>query len=151
MGSGLPQRWQLRSPGGLATPHAGLVQRLGGPSGSAGPASDWSMKPQSMHAMAPSFNTEPHEGHLFDEGVPVSTDICAVTPGVGAAARAPLTAGISAVLSFGMLAVDAAAPAAGTVNGLLHEGHFTVLPTALSGTCIDFEQLGQRMICGMGS
>ena len=36
MGSGLPQRWQLRSPGGLATPHAGLAQRLGGPSGSAG-------------------------------------------------------------------------------------------------------------------
>ena len=30
MGRGVPQRTQLRSPGGLATPHAGLVQRLGG-------------------------------------------------------------------------------------------------------------------------
>src|SRR5436190_16818024 len=106
------------------------------------------MKPQSMQAMAPSFKTEPQEGHLFDDGVPVSTDICAVTPGVCTPARAPLAAGISAVLSLGMLAVDAA-PAAGTVNGLVHEGHFTVLPTALSGTCIDFEQCGQRIICGM--
>lgn len=28
--------------------------------------------------------------------------------------------------------------AAGTPNGLLHEGQRTVLPAALSGTCIDF-------------
>src|SRR5277367_6396588 len=75
MGSGLPQRWQLRSPGGLATPQAGLAQRLGGPSGSVGPVSAWSMKPQSMQATAPSLRVEPHAGHF-----------------VGAAALAPLGA-----------------------------------------------------------
>src|SRR5580765_7472111 len=102
MGSGLPQRWQLRSPGGLATPHAGLAHRLGGPSGSAGPVSVESMKPQSMHATAPSLSVEPHAGHL-----------------VGAAGFMPLPE--SPRLSDGVDAgcSDGAGAAAGTWNGCL--------------------------------
>ena len=43
VGSGVLQRWQLRSPGGLATPQAGLGQMFGaGPSASAAAAvSGW--------------------------------------------------------------------------------------------------------------
>src|ERR1019366_1571430 len=100
MGSGLPQRWQLRSPGGLATPQAGLAQRLGGPSGSAGPVSAGSMNPQSMQATAPSLRVEPHAGHL-----------------VGAAGFTPSPSEIDGVLGAGC--------AAGTLNGCLQVGHCT--------------------------
>src|ERR1700722_20331746 len=124
IGSGLPQRWQLRSPGGLATPQAGLAQRLGGPSGSAGPVSACSSKPQSMQATAPSLSVEPQAGHL-----------------VGAAGLAPLGASPSENEGLeGPLVVAGAAAAtgcaAGTMNGCLHVGHCTRLPAALSGTCI---------------
>src|ERR1022692_4169449 len=144
MGSGLPQRWQLRSPGGLATPHAGLAQRLGGPSGSAGPVSDCSMKPQSMQATAPSLRVEPHAGHL-----------------VGAADLAPLTTSPSEIEDIDPPMVAGAAPlivagavaaGAGTRNGCLQVGHCTRLPAALSGTCICLPQaaFGHLMMAGIG-
>src|SRR5438876_5208012 len=78
--SGVPQRWQLRSPGGLATPQLGLLHRLGGPSGSVGAPSAWIKKPQSMQAMAPSSSFEPQAGQT--EGVAAWTAL--------AAERAPL-------------------------------------------------------------
>src|SRR5437660_3366995 len=64
-GSGVLQRTQLRSPGGLATPQAGLVHMLGGVSGSAVLLSPWSRKPQSMQAMAPSRSLEPQDGQTL--------------------------------------------------------------------------------------
>ena len=71
VGRGLPQRWQLRSPGGLATPQAGLVQRLGGPSGSETEPSPCSRKPQSMQAIAPAKRTEPHDGQFWPDAGPL--------------------------------------------------------------------------------
>jgi hypothetical protein len=35
------------------------------------------------------------------------------------------------------------------MNGFLHDGQRTFFPPALSGTCIDLVQWGQRIICGM--
>src|SRR5436309_1439561 len=67
-GSGVLQRTQLRSPGGLATPQAGLVHMLGGVSGSAVLLSPWSRKPQSMQEMAPSRSLEPQEGQTVALG-----------------------------------------------------------------------------------
>src|SRR5437773_1125802 len=61
---GVPQRWQLRSPGGLATPQLGLEHRFGGPSGSVGAPSAWIRKPQSMQAMAPSSSFDPLAGRV---------------------------------------------------------------------------------------
>src|SRR5262245_44720759 len=136
MGSGLPQRWQLRSPGGLATPHAGLAHKLGGPSASAGPEAVCRRKPQSMQETEASSSGELHWGHLVGVG--------------GAAARLPLlgsgagagrggTAANSPVGTAANAPVDAAAPAlgggaggAGTMNGFLHDGHDTRLPATLS-------------------
>src|ERR1700722_9195573 len=114
MGSGLPQRWQLRSPGGLATPHAGLAQRLGGPSGSAAAPSACNMKPQSMHATAPSSMVEPHEGHLVGAAA------------LGGAATPPLVMPL-AVDGDGLAA---AGVSAGTAKACLHDGHCTCLPAA---------------------
>src|SRR5271170_7311661 len=65
VGSGVLQRTQLRSPGGLATPHAGFVQMFGASSDSWAP-SCWSKKPQSMHAMAPGNSALPQAGHALD-------------------------------------------------------------------------------------
>src|SRR5258707_1913355 len=93
MGSGLPQRWQLRSPGGLATPQAALAQRLGGPSGSAAAPSPCSMKPQSMQATAPSSSVEPHEGHLVGAAALLGADtLGAATPPLAVLAADALTA-----------------------------------------------------------
>src|SRR5579862_5032247 len=67
VGRTLPQRAQLRSPGALATPQAGLVQMTGAsapPPASAG--SCWSMKPQSMQEMAPGNRSLPQAGHLVE-------------------------------------------------------------------------------------
>src|SRR5438128_6295946 len=112
MGSGLPQRWQLRSPGGLATPHAGLAHRFGGPSGSTGPASVCNRKPQSMQETAPSSRGDPHEGHLVGGGAVV---VPARLPLVGAGAAAGRGG------AAGKAPVDAAPAlgggAAGTMNG----------------------------------
>src|SRR5580692_158931 len=128
MGKGLPQRWQLRSPGGLATPQAGLAQRLGGPSGSAAAPSPCTMKPQSMHATAPSRSVEPHEGHLVGvAGLLGAATGPFATAGAGLGAAGAAVAGIAA----------AGAPAAckaGTANACLHDGHWTCLPAAWSGT-----------------
>src|SRR5947208_3507155 len=118
MGRGLPQRWQLRSPGGLATAQAGLAHRLGGPSGSAAAPSAWIMKPQSMHATAPSSSADPHAGQLVGVvgGAPL------VGPGVGGAGGGGAGAALGCTL--------------GTPNGFLHDGHPTCFPAAWSGTCI---------------
>src|SRR5260370_572388 len=116
MGRGLPQRWQLRSPGGLATPQAGLAQRLGGPSGSAAPPSPCSMKPQSMQATAPSSSVEPHEGHL----VGVAALLAADTP--------PLAVTAGGALGAAVGAGAAAAGDVGTRNACLHDGHCTCFP-----------------------
>src|SRR5262245_50648526 len=118
MGSGLPQRTQLRSPGKLATPHAGLAQRFGGPSGSAGPMSACNMKPQSMQATAPSLSSEPHAGHFFG--------VADLGGGVTSPSEIEEELGGFAVAATG----------AGTMNGCLQVGHCTRLPAALSGNCI---------------
>src|SRR5581483_3174999 len=137
MGRGEPQRAQLRSPGGLATPQAGLVHRLGGPSGSCGPVSAWSMKPQSMQAMAPSSRVEPQEGHLV--GV-------AGAAGAAGLAPLPLAGGGAGFAATAAGTAAAAGAAAGTMNACLHDGQRTALPAALSGTCIDLVQWGQRIM-----
>src|SRR5262245_29219878 len=123
MGSACPQRWQLRSPGGLATPQAGLAHRFGGPSGSAGPVSACSMKPQSMQATAPSLSLEPHAGQLAGVWIVL--------------APAPLLVSTDGELGDPAGRGGAAgAPPAGTWKGCLHDGHCTRLPAALSGNCI---------------
>src|SRR5262249_11433065 len=76
MGNGVEQRTQFFSPGGLATPQAGVGQRLGGPS-SWRVVSDWIRKPQSMQATAPGLRSEPHAGHF------VGAPFCAVGAGAG--------------------------------------------------------------------
>src|SRR5437870_5518569 len=89
-----------------------------------------------MQAMAPSSNLEPHDGHVVGNG-----------EGAGAATAplAPLPeteAGVAA--GFG-----AGTAAAGIKNGCLHDGQRTFLPPALSGTCIDLVQWGQRITNGI--
>src|ERR1051326_4257368 len=79
VGSGLPQRWQVRSPGGLATPQASLMQRLGGPSATA-PISPVIRKPQSMQAMAPSSSGDLQAGQTF-----LAPGAVAVVPAVAVA------------------------------------------------------------------
>src|SRR4051794_16239650 len=135
-GRGVLQRTQLRSPGGLATPHAGLVHMLGGVSGSAVLLSPWSRKPQSMQAMAPSSSLAPHEGHVVAPG-----------PGAGGMGGKLIEPKLDGWLGGGLLALLLAAPTgcnegrftgealaappdwkAGTMNGLLHEGQRTVRP-----------------------
>src|SRR4051794_23287949 len=62
-GKGVLQRWQVVSPGGLATPHAGLTHRFGAPSVSWTAVSLCRRKPQSMHEMAPGNSGDLHAGH----------------------------------------------------------------------------------------
>src|SRR5262245_51883735 len=156
-GSGVLQRTQLRSPGGLATPHAGLLHMLGGVSGSVVLLSPWSKKPQSMQAMAPSRSLVPQDGQMV--GVAPATGIAPEELGGGGGTGGRLIAGVLGGLGGPPLlagtvggagaapgrpgTVLAAAPTgcccmAGTVNGLLHAGQRTVLPAAPSGTCIGF-------------
>src|SRR6516164_3670021 len=130
VGRGVPQRWQFFSPGGLATPQAGLVHRLGGPSGSAAAPSGWSKKPQSMQAMAPGKSTAWQAGHS-----------CAGPAPAGAAPGAGMVNGISSEPlparggTFGGAAGATAATAgwraaAGTWKAFLHDGQRTTLPAA---------------------
>ena len=102
---------------------------MGGASGAAD--SDCSRKPQSMQEMAPSRSLAPHAGQL--EGVP---------PAAAAGDFWPLP---RSGVDGGRLGEAVGADAAGTWKGLVHDGHFTVLPATLSGTCIDFVQCGQRI------
>src|SRR4051794_18639558 len=155
-GRGVLQRTQFRSPGGLATPHAGLLHMLGGVSGSAVLLSPWSKKPQSMQAMAPSRSLAPHCGQAVAPADGCGTGPPRVTePMVLAGGLAPLPAGtVGGAAPAGLPpAVLAPAPtgcrAAGTVNGLLQAGQRTFRPAALSGSCIGFWQCGQRITCGM--
>src|SRR5206468_5280494 len=83
---------------------------------------------------------EPHEGHGWPEA-----------PGKGIVGK--LIDGRDAPL--GPLepaptpaATGSGAPA-GTPNGFWQTGQRTVLPAALSGTCIERWQCGQRITCGM--
>src|SRR5438552_16191299 len=151
MGKAEPQRWQLRSPGGLATPQAGLVHRLGGPSGSAPGGSAWSRKPQSMQAMAPSSSLEPQEGQTVGSG----NGAGGMATGIGGLAPLPMggtatTAGLATGAAGAATGTAArAATAGGTMNGCLHDGQRTFFLPALSGTCIDLVQWGQRIICGI--
>src|SRR5437588_1398121 len=89
-GNGVLQRTQLRSPGGLATPHAGLVHMLGGVSGSAVLLSPWSRKPQSMQAMAPSSSLEPQDGHTVAPGPEGGMDGKLIEPMLGGCLAPPL-------------------------------------------------------------
>jgi len=64
MGSGWPQRAQLRSFGELATPQSGFAQIKGGASSSWLASPVVKRKPQSMHDTAPSLRGDWHAGHL---------------------------------------------------------------------------------------
>src|SRR5437016_3224576 len=112
MGRALPQRPQLRSPGGLATPQAGFTRRFGGPSGSA--ASLCKRYPQSMQATAPSRRDEPQAGHLVGGAVIAGED------GGGAVVpRAPSpSSGPESGRTPGVAAAAAVDASAGTPNGL---------------------------------
>src|SRR5438132_1397817 len=89
-----------------------------------------------MQAMAPGRSIEPHEGHG-----------CPDEPGAGIVGKVidardpPLTAP----------AATGSAVAAGTPKGFWQTGQRTVFPAALSGTCIERWQCGQRITCGMES
>src|SRR5262245_35758957 len=138
-GSGVLQRTQLRSPGGLATPQAGLVHMLGGVSGSAVLLSPWSRKPQSMQAMAPSRSLALPCGHTAAEGCgagpPLRLTEAMLPLGVGGAGALapPLVAGTvggAAAARPGAVLAPAVAGCreAGTVKGLLHLGQRTLRP-----------------------
>jgi len=101
-----------------------------------------------MQAMAPSNSLVPHEGQTVGKGG-AATGLAAgdagglaplPTGGAEAAWAAPGTATGGGTAARG-------AAGAGTMNGCLHDGQR--IPPALSGTCIDFVQCGQRIICGM--
>src|SRR5947209_943786 len=143
VGRGVLQRTQLRSPGGLATPHAGLVQMFGASSVS-WPVSDCNRKPQSMHAMAPGSSVLPHAGQVV--GVP---------PAAFAAASAEVidgrvidgTDGVDGGRDGADVEDEAAAPTvcsagAGAVNGFLQLGQRNCLPAEPSGSCIGVLQCG---------
>jgi len=88
--------------------------------------------------MAPASNMEPHDGQAWPD---IWLDGAA--PGGG-------TGGKLIELLDGDVAVTAAASfAPGTANGFWHTGQRTVLPAALSGTCIAFWQCGQRITWGI--
>src|SRR5436190_10290 len=89
MGSGVVQRTQFFSPGGLATPQAGLGQRIGGASDSWAVSPAWIRKPQSMQATAPGSRSEPQAGHL----VGAAAGCCALGGGGAAALGGGAAAG----------------------------------------------------------
>jgi hypothetical protein len=79
-----------------------------------------------MHEMAPAGSTEPHEGHTWpdaDDAGPDGTGGKLMDGLVRPALDCPTAAGSGTV--------------PGTMNGFWHTGQRTVLPEALSGTCID--------------
>src|SRR5262249_48162981 len=153
---GVPQRWQLRSRGGLATPQLGFAHRLGGPSGSVGAPSAWIRKPQSMQAMAPSSSFEPQAGQTLGvlagwtalaaperaplpallkpgdetEKAPLGSCGLGTLPdgGLAGATGAAGAAGDTAAARGG--AAGGALPNAGIMNGFLHDGQDTRLPPA---------------------
>src|SRR5690242_18630027 len=98
-------------------------------------------KPQSMQAMAPSLRTEPQAGHLAGPAA------AAGFAGAGFAGAGFGGAGGRRIsgLDGGRAAPTVAGAREGTVNGFVHEGHFTVFPATLSGTCIGLVQCGQRI------
>src|SRR5438105_15736871 len=144
VGSGLPQRWQVRSPGGLATPQASLVHRLGGPSATA-PMSPAIRKPQSMQAMAPSSKGALHAGQMFfvpTAGVAAAAPSVLVVPDGGVRAADDGGAAGAGVDGAGLgAAVPPAATAAAGCGAFamitfLQPGHCTCFPTRLSGIVI---------------
>jgi hypothetical protein len=96
-----------------------------------------------MQAIAPSSNGEPHDGQTVGKGAGAGAATAPLDPlpaagelGAGATGAAGFAAGLAA---------------AGIMNGFLQDGQRTFLPPALSGTCIDLVQCGQRIICGITS
>src|SRR5262245_22805108 len=98
-----------------------------------------------MQAMAPSSNLEPHEGQMVGSGAGAG----AATAATGPLAPLPPTGGPGAGAAGTAAGFGAGPAAGGMVNGCLHDGQRTFFPPALSGTCIDLVQCGQRIICGI--
>src|SRR5262245_61636087 len=118
-----------------------------------------------MHAIAPGGSEEPHEGH----GVPAPAgvgggmggrlieglDEAVLVPAAdgGTVVPAPEAPGTGGGLPAWKLPLTPAPTgwAAGTRNAFWQPGlgQRTVLPAALSGTCMDLVQCGQRITCGM--
>jgi hypothetical protein len=93
-----------------------------------------------MQAMAPSSSLEPHEGHTVGNGAGA---------GAATAPREPLPE--AGELGAGTIGEAGFTAADGIMNGFLHDGQRTFLPPALSGTCMDLVQCGQRITCGIGA
>src|SRR5439155_6098283 len=90
-----------------------------------------------MQAIAPGKSIEPHEGHGWPEA-----------PGAGIVGNVIEGEGLG-VRPLPTPAATGTGVAAGTPNGFWQTGQRTVLPAALSGTCIERWQCGQRITCGM--
>ena len=96
-----------------------------------------------MHAMAPSSNLEPHDGQTVGMGAGAGIATAPLEP-------LPTTGGPGACAGGGVGGFGAGPAGAGIMNGFLHDGQRTFFPPALSGTCIDLVQCGQRITCGIG-
>lgn len=104
--------------------------------------------------MAPETQLVPQEGQLLGSvGVVDAATAAADCEGADAAlelvgAGTGVGAGVGAGFATAGLATGAVA---GTANTFLQvgPGHRTFLPAALSGTCIDILQCGQRMVWGI--
>jgi len=97
-----------------------------------------------MQAMAPASSTDPHEGQTWPEAWPDG----GVTGGKVIESLDDLgpEAGTAALLTP---AATASGALVSTRNGFWQMGQRTFLPAALSGTCIDRWQCGQRITFGM--
>ena len=156
VGSGVPQRWQLRSPGGLATPQAGLVQRLGGAlrlGGGGRPAGAGSRSPCRRWRRAAA--ALPQAGQLAGVAGRGRRRAGRLVPGAGTGGRLTLPSdtlpaeGGSRGAGGGADRDGLRRRPRGTVNGFLHDGQRNCLPAELSATCIAVVQFGQRITCGM--
>src|SRR5437764_791620 len=130
-GNGVLHRWQVVSPGGLATPHAGLTHRFGAPSVSCTAVSLCKRKPQSMQEMAPGNRGDLHAGHS------VGVDGAAGRDPDGAGGRGGVDAGPGVARTEPAAAPTGSLAGAGwppTTNMRLHSGQRSCLPAALSGT-----------------
>jgi hypothetical protein len=157
VGNGVLQRTQLRSPGGLATPHAGFVQMFGASSDS-WLVSDCSRKPQSMQAMAPGSKVLPQAGQVVGAPPPAfAAASAAVTDGKVIEGAELGTEGVEAGREAAAAEDEAAAAptvcragaGAPAVNGLRHLTQRNCLPAEPSGRLIAVLQFGQLITCGM--
>src|SRR5262245_40279197 len=123
VGSTLPQRTQLRSLGGLATPHIGWLQMITSPVPASSSSAEGCVQPQSMQQIALGSIAAPQAGHL----PPPEPDA-----GIFGSWNSPDEGGPPAWLP----PVPPRPPAAGTMNILPQPlfGHLSCLPAEPSGT-----------------